>query len=621
MRAWAAPSGADAAGSSWRDALSPRQGSPALSSRVRPPAWHLAPDASAPSAGFAPAHSSRDASQRGQKGEVTVGSDVVLLLIAGSFVGSWRSRVRRSNVRRSSRVILGDGVGGSAFPGDYHVLLGEGLSANAAHKRDERRMRTQRLRSWLIKLSNEGQQPADVEVRWLRLELDFLTRLDALAGDSPIEVASKGSLQIKREEWDELVPGDDSMFLEHSFLSGLEDTECVTLAKGWQPRFLFIRERAGGRLVGAAPLYLKWHSDGEFVEEMDWIRAAYEFRTNPWPRLFVGVPFTPHRGSRLLVSRCLSADKQQAISRTLLQAMVMISERARLSVNVAFSEGTQEGKLFSRAGFVKRPALQAWWTNRQPKPYKDFDDFLGGLKKKTAKMIVNQRQQLATDDRLVIEVVDGVKNPEAVTPELMSEVYRHCYWPTQFSHGNISSDSPDLLTVMDGADLNEQFFQMLAKSFGHRVLLVLARLKDPIMEFEAGYLIGGSLCFAKGDRICGRYWGHPLKFPSVPHLHFECCYHALIEYAIEHGYSRVEPGNGGDGGVFKVQRARGFDPEPTPSYHYIPDADLRQEIHRLVDVEESSGPSSWVQGRYSAYSPAPQEFKGASRSKCSSAAQ
>ncbi len=53
-----------------------------------------------------------------------------------------------------------------------------------------------------------------------------------------------------------------------------------------------------GRLVAAAPLYLKGNSEGEFVFDWGWADAAERAGIAYYPKLLVGVPFTPVTGSR-----------------------------------------------------------------------------------------------------------------------------------------------------------------------------------------------------------------------------------------------------------------------------------------------------------------------------------
>ena len=56
---------------------------------------------------------------------------------------------------------------------------------------------------------------------------------------------------IDPQAWDALV-GDHWPFLEHAFLLGLEQTDCVGGNTGWQPLPLALHD--GDALVGAVPL-------------------------------------------------------------------------------------------------------------------------------------------------------------------------------------------------------------------------------------------------------------------------------------------------------------------------------------------------------------------------------
>src|SRR5579862_6855651 len=103
---------------------------------------------------------------------------------------------------------------------------------------------------------------------------------------------------IDRAEWDALVGDDGSPFLEWDWLDALEQSGCVAPKRGWAPHHLTLRE--GGRLIAAAPMYLKSHSQGEFVFDHTWAEAAERAGMAYYPKLLVGVPFTPAAGRRIL---------------------------------------------------------------------------------------------------------------------------------------------------------------------------------------------------------------------------------------------------------------------------------------------------------------------------------
>ncbi|MDH3520011.1 MAG: GNAT family N-acetyltransferase [Myxococcales bacterium] len=83
---------------------------------------------------------------------------------------------------------------------------------------------------------------------------------------------------VPREAWNALV-GDASPFLEWEWLASLEQAGCVGPGTGWQPKPLALR--AHGELQAVCPVYVKSHSEGEFVFDWGWAtpRSAPASRT------------------------------------------------------------------------------------------------------------------------------------------------------------------------------------------------------------------------------------------------------------------------------------------------------------------------------------------------------
>ena len=94
---------------------------------------------------------------------------------------------------------------------------------------------------------------------------------------------------------------------------------------------------------------------------------------------------------------------------------------------------------------------------------------------------------------------------------------------------------------------------------------------------QDGTPIAGALNVLKGDALYGRYWG---ALRAVRFLHFDVCYYAAIEYCIEAGIQRFEPGAGGE-----YKWLRGFDPEPTRSAHYLAEPRLAGAVSRFLERE------------------------------------
>src|SRR5215468_4946843 len=119
------------------------------------------------------------------------------------------------------------------------------------------------------------------------------------AEPEPSLTLGDGVASIAAAEWNALV-GDASPFLEWEWLASLEEAGCVGARTGWLPRPLVVRE--GGRLLAACPLYEKHHSEGEFVFDWGWADAAHRAGIEYYPKLLVGIPFTPVTGARFLTA-------------------------------------------------------------------------------------------------------------------------------------------------------------------------------------------------------------------------------------------------------------------------------------------------------------------------------
>ena len=105
-----------------------------------------------------------------------------------------------------------------------------------------------------------------------------------------------------------------------------------------------------------------------------------------------------------------------------------------------------------------------------------------------------------------------------------------------------------------------------------QVLLVLARRNSRA--------IAGALNFLGADTLYGRYWG---ALEEHPCLHFEVCYYQAIDFAIQHGLTRVEAGAQG---AHKL--ARGYLPVPTYSVHWIRDPALHGAVADYLKRERAA---------------------------------
>ncbi|MBC7984369.1 MAG: N-acetyltransferase, partial [Candidatus Obscuribacterales bacterium] len=190
---------------------------------------------------------------------------------------------------------------------------------------------------------------------------------------------------VSANEWNSLVLGDP--FVRHEFLFALEQTGCATPATGWVAKHLFLRD-ANGKPLGAAPLYLKTHSWGEFVFDFSWANAYARLGLPYYPKLICAVPFTPATGPRLLVARDSDG---AAVRDKLLSAMQNLASDALVSsVHLLFCD-THDHDLSQNRQFLSRQDCQFHWHNRD---YRNFDAFIATFRADKRKKLLRERRRV-----------------------------------------------------------------------------------------------------------------------------------------------------------------------------------------------------------------------------------
>ena len=86
-------------------------------------------------------------------------------------------------------------------------------------------------------------------------------------------------------------------FTRYEFFAALEESGSAVAETGWQPCHLVLER--DGRIASLMPLYLKNHSQGEYVFDHAWADALERAGGDYYPKLQARVPFTPVTGRRL----------------------------------------------------------------------------------------------------------------------------------------------------------------------------------------------------------------------------------------------------------------------------------------------------------------------------------
>ena len=198
---------------------------------------------------------------------------------------------------------------------------------------------------------------------------------------------------------------------------------------------------------------------------------------------------------------------------------------------------------------LRREGTQFHWFNRG---YQSFDDFLATFSSRKRKSLKRERRRVA-EQGIVLQRLEG----GAITPDIWEEFYRFY----QITYAKRSGH---------GGYLNRAFFLRLGDELADQCMMVRATVD--------GKAVAGSLCLRSGDTLFGRYWG---CIEELDCLHFEACYYQGIEYCIEKGLARFDPGAQGE---HKIQR--GFTPIATVSAHWMADPAFAEAIDDFTRREQ-----------------------------------
>lgn len=350
--------------------------------------------------------------------------------------------------------------------------------------------------------------------------------------------------EIPPSAWQALVAPSDSPFMEWEWLALLERRGCVGGESGWHPYHLLVYE--GETLVGAAPLYLKEHSWGEFVFDQEWARVAQLLGLQYYPKLLGMSPFTPAGNYRFLTV----PGRERELVPIMVSAIDSFCEKKQilgchfLHVDPAFAQ------LLETFGFGVWEHHALVWQNQG---YEDFDAFLLNLPGKHRKNIKRERRELAASG-IETRVISGT--------EADLSLYRRMY----------AYYAMTCLKYWGGSRyLSESFFSGLAECFAERLQFVAAYGEDSSKPLALSMLVH------KNDQLYGRYWG---AAGELPFLHFEVCYYRPVEWAVDHGVRFFDAGSGSA----DRKRRRGFPATPKQSLHKFYNPLMQRVWHENIET-------------------------------------
>ena len=342
--------------------------------------------------------------------------------------------------------------------------------------------------------------------------------------------------EIPERQWNDLVGADAIPFYRWSWLEALESSGSTIPEQGWQPLHLALWR--DDTPIAVAPLFLKGHSYGEFVFDQTFARLAADLGLRYYPKLLGMSPVSPVLGYRF---HLLPGEDKAQLTRELLRAIDRFCEQnSILSCNFLYVD-PQWRPLAEAAGCAAWLNQQSLWTRGDNT---SFEAYLQGFNANQRRNIKRERKAVAKAG-ITVTPLSG----DQLDQELLQTMYRfyeqHCArwgpWGSKY--------------------LEEGFFQALARLHRDQLVLFSAHRGDPRDP------VGMSMCVQDGRQLWGRYWGSK---EEIDCLHFEVCYYAPIEWALQHGIESFDPGAGGS-----HKRRRGFVAHPHASLHrwYQPQMD------------------------------------------------
>ena len=357
---------------------------------------------------------------------------------------------------------------------------------------------------------------------------------------------------IEKKQWDlcacpEAFKGEKIIdpFTTYNFISALENSGSVGKGTGWHSCHLVVKIEK--EIIAVMPLYLKGHSQGEYIFDHNWAQAYNNFGGNYYPKIQSAVPFTPATGRRFLTKKGFEKQGRDALERGIINLAL---NNKLSSAHITFCTSF-EAKKVSDNNFLRRKTLQYHWEN---KGFSNFEDFLNSLSSRKRKTIKKERK-IATS---LFKDNDGIFS---FTGSQLRDKHWDSFWKFYQDTGNRKWGIPYL---------TRNFFQIINECMPENILLFLA--------IENNTPIAGALNFIGADTLYGRYWGCS-KYHSC--LHYELCYYQAIDYALKNRIKKVEAGAQGEHKI-----SRGYLPSFVYSLHWFSNKSFASAISEYLDKEE-----------------------------------
>ena len=335
--------------------------------------------------------------------------------------------------------------------------------------------------------------------------------------------------EIDEQLWNNLHINNSIPFYTWKWLQNLEKSGSVNKRKGWQPLFLSIWRNDS--LISVAPLYIKYHSYGEFIFDNLFNQLAIDIGINYYPKLVGMSPFSPIEGYKFIFA---AGQKEEELSLFMFKQIDEFAIRNKInSCNFLYVDPIW-GDTAKKLGCSEWINKKSLWTSRNEV---QFCDYLQHFNSNQRRNIKRERKSIS-DKGIKIKVVEGEEIQEKDMKNMYDFYSYHC----------------DHWGIWGSKYLSKEFFTRLSNEDHKRNSLLFIAHENGNSE-----PLAMSLCIKNETMIWGRYWGSKKNIDS---LHFELCFYSPIEWAIKNQIQFFDPGAGGG-----HKQRRGFLFKPTRSMH------------------------------------------------------
>ncbi|MDP2792439.1 MAG: peptidogalycan biosysnthesis protein, partial [Rectinemataceae bacterium] len=350
---------------------------------------------------------------------------------------------------------------------------------------------------------------------------------------------------IPEIEWDALASRFGNPLLGWGYLALLEESGSICPATGWNPVHLTVRR--SGKLVAAAPLYIRTDSWGDYVFDFEFAACADRIKAPYYPKLVGTIPATPAPVWRVLTevddsgleSLCIQAAREAARKAGLAGTHFLWVDPGFLPVLAKADEGSCEWR-----------HQYFHWTNSG---YRDIADCLDSWSKNMRRNVSRERDSVRKSG-----METCIISPHDCSPRYL-ELMADCYEDTNAKFGPYAAKF-----------LTRDFFIRLPDFMPSGWALSAAFSASRAEPVALAFLL-------EAERtLYGRFWGRTHQDSkngdeTVSGLHFEVCFYTPMEYVIAKGLEGFDPGMGSE-----HKARRGFRAELCSSFHCLFDRRMQK---------------------------------------------